>query len=233
MTEDEKIEVAVFRHQHVLLSLIQYNVMENKTKKLIIEIGESVVKGMFGAVPFAGTALNEAIFDGRSRIKQNRLLNFIKEFSEYLSKFNEEDIDQVYIKSEDFSDIFESIIRRVITFGSKEKLHKFKSILANQVVNSYHTDHAETFLDILSRINEEQIQILDTYRQIKNGDINQDEELSDRNVIDANFEKRVSEIRSAKYFNLDENIYLFYLQDLFSKGLLFDDGINKMDLGPF
>jgi len=207
--------------------------MKEKSKEIITEIVESTAKGLVGAIPFAGTALNEALFDGRSRIKQNRFNNFIKIFSEYLKNVNESEIDFEYIKSEDFGDIFESIIRRVMRSGSVEKLDTFKNVLSNHVLGKIKTDHAETFLDLVSRLNEDQIRILETYRKIKSNDISINENLPKKNVIDANFEPQLSEIRSAKNFNLDKGVYQFYLQDLFAKGLLFDDGVNRMDLGPF
>ena len=207
--------------------------MEEKSKKILIQITESTAKGLIGAIPFAGTALNEALFDGRSRIKQERFNNFINIFSEYMKDVNESEIDFEYIKSEDFGDIFESIIRRVMRSGSEEKLKTFKNVLSNHVLGKIKTDHAETFLDLVSRLNEDQIKILETYRKIKTNDISIDENLPERNVIDANFKTQLSEVRSARNFNLDEGVYQFYLQDLFAKGLLFDNGVNKMDIGPF
>jgi hypothetical protein len=207
--------------------------MEEKSKKIIIQLTESTAKGLIGAIPFAGTALNEALFDGRSRIKQERFNNFINIFSEYMKDVNESEIDFEYIKSEDFGDIFESIIRRVMRSGSEEKLKTFKNVLSNHVLGKIKTDHAETFLDLVSRLNEDQIRILETYRKIKTNDISIDENLPKRNVIDANFETQISELRSAKNFELDEGVYQFYLQDLFAKGLLFDNGVNRMDIGPF
>jgi len=43
-----------------------------------IEIIKSTFKSLIGAIPYVGQAINEAIFDYRSRIKQNRINTQIK-----------------------------------------------------------------------------------------------------------------------------------------------------------
>jgi len=48
-----------------------------------------------------------------------------------------------------------------------------------------------------------------------------------------NVSQIISTIRQAEFFQFNESLYKYYLQDLFSKGLLFDDGINRWDIRPF
>ena len=95
---------------------------ENDDKKIILkEIGVSAIKVAIGAIPFAGTALNEVIFEGRGRLKQERINNFILMLQDYMENLSESDIDFNYMKSEEFSDIIESVLIRVSNTRSLEK----------------------------------------------------------------------------------------------------------------
>ncbi|WP_427339603.1 hypothetical protein [Caloranaerobacter sp. DY30410] len=53
------------------------------SKEIMKESGISILKGLIGAIPVVGTALNEAIFECRSRVKQKRVNNFIIELKKY------------------------------------------------------------------------------------------------------------------------------------------------------
>ena len=50
-------------------------------KTHVVKSAESVIRGLVGAIPYVGTALNEAIFDFRSRLKQERLEKFVEELA--------------------------------------------------------------------------------------------------------------------------------------------------------
>jgi hypothetical protein len=202
------------------------------------EVGISVVKGLIGAVPYAGTALNEVLFESRGRIKQKRINTFIEHLSSYMSSFNEKDIDFEHIKSEEFGDIFESILKRVAYNRSIEKLHRFKKILANQIISPKQTVFTETFLDLVQRLEEAQIQILDHYKKINKGEIEREKEITERGTVDGGTWGGEEDVKGpsdldAKYFHLDETSYKFFVQDLISKSLLFDDSINRIDSRPF
>ena len=134
---------------------------ENTNKKVILrEVGISVTKGAIGAIPIVGTVLNEAIFESRGRIKQDRINKFIKMLQDFMETVSEETIDFNHLKSDEFSDIFESILKRVAYTRSEEKMKRFKKILVSEMQNPSNTDFTETFLDIISRLEEVQIKIL-------------------------------------------------------------------------
>ncbi len=117
------------------------------------------MKSAFGAVPFAGSLLNEAIFDYRSRIKQNRLNDFTKLLSLFFT--DNPDVELDGIKTEEFSDLFESVVRRVLQTKSKEKYIRFKNILVQQIQYPHKDiDNAETYLDLISTLDEMCIWIL-------------------------------------------------------------------------
>lgn len=134
---------------------------ESLNKKIILrEVGISATKGAIGAIPFVGTALNEAIFESRGRIKQDRVNRFIHMLQEFMETVSEEDVDFEHLKSDEFSDIFESILKRVAYTRSEEKMKRFRKVLVSEMQSPTDTDFTETFLDIISRLEEIQIRIL-------------------------------------------------------------------------
>lgn len=141
--------------------------MERKStgQEIIIrEVGISVTKGAIGAIPFVGTALNESLFECRARIKQERVNKFIKMLQEFMVTVSDKDIDFKHLKSDEFSDIFESILKRVAYTRSEEKMKRFRKVLVSEMQNPTNTDFTETFLDIISRLEEVQIKILKDIR---------------------------------------------------------------------
>lgn len=129
--------------------------MTSETKEVTV----STVKSLFGAVPYVGQLLNEVAFDYRSRIKQNRLNQFTVLLSEYFERAG--GVNTENIKNEEFSDLFESVLRRVTQTKSEKKHKRFRDILINQIENSNHSiDNSETYLDLISSLNEIEIEIL-------------------------------------------------------------------------
>ncbi|QEC78961.1 hypothetical protein [Mucilaginibacter ginsenosidivorax] len=123
------------------------------------EAGITVVRSLFSAVPFAGGALNEVFFDYRSRVKQNR----INTFSELLSEFflEHQEIDPESLKTEEFSDIFESVVRRVVMTKSKQKHERYRDVLIQHIYEPHKSaENAETYLDLISALDEMAIRIL-------------------------------------------------------------------------
>ncbi len=206
--------------------------MKDKISKK--EIGISTLKGLIGAIPYAGTALNEVLFEYRSRLKQNRVNKFIEELSKYFESIDENSIDLKNIKSEQFSDLFESILLRVVNNRSETKLHYFKNILINQIKNKTNINFDETFLDLITRLNEDQINILNTYKKVKLNYISTNDNLENIDVLQGGTKKVISEFRYHSYYNLEPATYLFYVQDLVSKSLLKDIGIGRFtDVDPY
>ncbi len=134
-----------------------------KNKALI----ESAAKSVFSNVPFAGTLLNEIFFDYRSRVKQERLNLFLEGFINYLEAGDLMEITENLLLTEDFGDLFESVIRRVTQTSSEERLQMFKNVLAGYITEPQKNDYQDTFLDIIDRINATQIQILKAHNLIK------------------------------------------------------------------
>lgn len=123
------------------------------------EVLESIIRSGFAVIPYAGQALTEICFDYRGRIKQNRLNRFTELLCEYFLENPNINIEN--IRNEDFSDIFESVIKRVVLTKSEEKLKRFKDILVNKIENpSLDTDNIELYLDLVSNLTEIEIKVL-------------------------------------------------------------------------
>jgi len=132
-------------------------------KDQITEAAISMAKSAFSTIPFAGGALNEIFFDYRSRLKQNRLNSFVELLSAFFS--GHPDIDQERLKTEEFSDLFESVIRRVLQTKSKEKHLRFRDILTRQILYpASETENAEICLDLISTLDETAVCILQEHQ---------------------------------------------------------------------
>ena len=123
------------------------------------EIIISTAKSIFGIVPFGGAALDELFFEYNGRLKQNRLNRFVELLAENFTDESEIKIDN--IKSEDFSDLFEAVLRRVVQTKSELKLVRFKDILIKELNSpSQHYELIDHYLDLISSLTEEEISIL-------------------------------------------------------------------------
>lgn len=72
----------------------------------IKEYGLSTLKGAIGAIPFAGTLINEVAFEARSRLKQERVNAFVEEFSQYMADHHKKTSDVDNLNSEQIGDVF-------------------------------------------------------------------------------------------------------------------------------
>jgi len=192
--------------------------MDEDSKIQLEQAAISAKNVIFSNIPFFGTILDEVLFEYRSRVKQERLNRFVEELEKYFRLIHSGDIDREHLESEEFGDIFESILRRVVNTASEEKMHRFKKILLNEMTRTYTSDFKETFLDIVSRINEDQILILNRFREVKDCE---SEGNSEQRVVDGEGAK-VSLKYKGNFLEVDEAEYLFYVQDLVSKSLLCD-----------
>lgn len=124
------------------------------------DIAITSIKSILGLIPYFGTAINESVFEHRSRVKQKRINDFVQSLSDYIESLNLDNPSTKHISSDDFGDVFETIVRKVSLTSNKEKVNRFKLILANQIINPTIPDFIETYIDLISKLNEIQIQIL-------------------------------------------------------------------------
>lgn len=229
------------------------------------EILISATKSAFSLIPFAGTALTELVFDYNGRIKQERLNRFVELLSEYFSHNHNVKIEN--IKTEDFNDLFESVIKKVVITKSEEKIKRFRDILIKELNNpSEETELTALYLDLIETLSEEEIIILEGYSnfnldyyirfdkqdKLKSELSKIKEELKSKPFLqpDRNYESAIKIIQDeidsflrvkesvekfseAKFYELSESKFSFYKQRLYSKGLLIDQGIDRIGVRGF
>lgn len=127
---------------------------------------ESALKVVFSQVPFAGQLLSEIFFDYRSRIKQERLNLFLENFIKYLTVNSLSEKADSLLSSEDFGDLFESVIRRLVQTNIKERVQLFQNVLTNYIQQPNKNEYQDIFLDIIDRINASQIRVLEAHANI-------------------------------------------------------------------
>ncbi|PWB20655.1 hypothetical protein, partial [Flavobacterium sp. HTF] len=229
------------------------------------EVLVSTAKSIFGNIPFGGSALDELFFEYNGRIKQNRLNNFIQILADYFTKDAEINLDN--IQTENFNDLFESVLRRVVQTKSELKLLRFKDILIKELNNpTIESEVVDHYLDLISTLTEEELRILYNHRHFTEEFEEHIDELNrhksyllsiekqlkkERFVIgESEFQKPYDQLqityekkkeyvdsftkyKKAEFYNLSTNSFMFYKQRLFSKGLLIDNGMNRIGGVPF
>ncbi|WP_138435154.1 hypothetical protein [Winogradskyella algicola] len=244
------------------------------TKKLQAkEYGISTLKGMVGAIPFAGTFLNEVAFEARSRIKQERVNRFIEEFSEYMNEHSDGEDNFDTLNTEQIGDIFEEIVISVSKTSAEHKRNVFKSILHNQLYSDeIDTDETLRFINITNELTNNQFKILtafsslsdnvlkykvqiielqDETKKLKEKILDLQEKYSGDGTTTKKLKERLSKIPrlikkrelalksgniNPNYhttFDLTREVYISEVQDLISKGLLFDFALRTQLIDPF
>ena len=145
-------------------------------KELLI----SSIKSIFGTIPVAGTALTEVFFEYSSSVKQKRLNKFVELLSDYFTKSS--DVSVKNIKTEDFSDLFEAVLKRVVTTKSFQKLTRFRDILVKEMGNlTEETELIDLYLDLITTLSEEELIILEKHKYFDQSFDNERGRLSDLN----------------------------------------------------
>lgn len=225
----------------------------------------STAKSIFGAIPIGGAALDELFFEYNGRIKQNRLNNFVQILAEAFTEGAEINLDN--IKTEDFNDLFEAVLRKVVQTKSERKLLRFKDILIKELNNpTNEPELIDHYLDLISSLTEEELVILYNHRHFteafedhinelnrhKDNLTSLEEQLKKQPLVlgESQFQKPYDQLKitysqkkefvesftkfkKSEFYELNEKSFLFYKQRLFSKGLLIDNGMNRIGGVPF
>ena len=181
------------------------------TKTYVMKSTESAVRSLLGAIPFAGTALNEAIFDLRARLKQERLVKFVEYLADIVRTLESDKIDTAYIQSEAFVDFLEDVLIRATKTRAEEKRKKLAAVLAGRLQHAESTPFDDRFLDLLLSLTEIQVRILAEHLHAA-----EEREKSEKDATDVS-----AEHRQPSYYDLSDSDYRFLVQDLISKALLY------------
>ncbi len=225
----------------------------------------STAKSLFGAIPFGGTALNELFFEYNGQIKQKRLNQFVEILAENFTEGSEINLEN--IKTEDFNDLFEAVLRRVVQTKSETKLLRFKDILIKELNNpSDEPELIDVYLDLISSLSEQELIVLfyhnhfdekfnlefEKKNKLREQRLKLEQNLKEEHLIidgskyQDSFNKVDAEIkeiekkhssfdkfRTADFYEIDGQQFIFYKQRLFSKGLIIDWGIGRIGVRPF
>jgi len=220
------------------------------------EIKNSIIRTLLSSIsiPVLGPVLTE-FFEFRGKLKQNRLHAFIELLENYFS--NHAGINLENFQTEEFGDLFESVLKRVVLTQSSEKMRMFKDIIVNQIENPLQkVADIEIYLDLVSELSEMEIKILSEYRQFAKKfqpEINHMNHLehklsllekridksspsynSELAILQAEFRNKRKELSSLQnvykpdHFGITQDQFLFYKQRLFSKALLIDTSIGSI-----
>ena len=187
-------------------------------KTYVMKSTESVVRSLLGAIPSIGTALNEAIFDLRARLKQERLEKFVGYLADSLQTLETDKIDVAYIQSAEFVDFLEDVLIRAAKIRAEEKRRKLAAVLAGRLQHAEGTPFDDLFLDLLIALSDIQVLILAEHLRVA-----EEQEKSEEDA----------EHRQPSYYNIPESEYCFLIQDLMSKALLYAPVFGRGHLGPF
>ncbi|WP_018883094.1 hypothetical protein [Paenibacillus massiliensis] len=199
--------------------------MNNKLKQVLIGVAKCSISAAF---PYLGCALNEALFEVRGRIAQDRINQFVESFLAHLNDLGVT-LDEDIISSEDFNDIYAAIIKRVVDTKNEHKIKIFRDILTSSSITTYQSDFIETFLDLVTRLDFMEIEILKMFEHTgRSGsmDISEDDNGSISILTNASYKDKIIEkirVESVHLSTIESHgKYEFYICDLISKALLID-----------
>lgn len=220
------------------------------------EVAVGAIRSAIGAIPFAGTAINEALFNVSARIKQKRLNAFVDLLMKHFSACSGEGLNLDRITSEEFVDLLESVIRRVVRTKKIEKLETLRDVLIAAIdidEDTVEQERIESFLDIIERVDTVHMKILaflfarentdlgwylhelrlvETIKNVPEAHV---KEIARQNFLEFSmklhqYEREFGELR-VSLENSEINTE-FYLQDLIAKGLVIDVGAGATNCRP-
>jgi len=92
----------------------------------------NVVKAAISGIPIIGGGINSLVNDYIPNKKLERLLDFTKQLSENIEMFKDE-IDEEFVKTDEFAYLFEQTYKLVLENYQKEKLDSLLALLVNSL----------------------------------------------------------------------------------------------------
>lgn len=171
-----------------------------------------LIKGAIGAIPYFGTAVNEALFEINSRIKQKRINILVEKLKVQIEKIDEKVIDKEYLRSDDFYDLTKILMENILRTGNEEKINFLAKVYLNGVINrvSYEDDLGKIFSGFIMELSPMQIIILKFIAENEGG---LDEVNSYENLLNI-FQQHHSGLQ------IDRYQFKYFCQDLENKGLV-------------
>jgi len=92
----------------------------------------NVVKAAISGIPIIGGPISSLVNDYIPNKKLKRLLDFTKQLSENIERFKDE-IDEEFVKTDEFAYLFEQTYKLVLENYQKEKLDSLMALLVNSL----------------------------------------------------------------------------------------------------
>ena len=130
-------------------------------------ISETIGKQLLNSNPITGFIVSyvETVKARQAERKLNRCMEMLESLQKDLEE-SRKSINEEYVKNDDFLDIFEQTVNQVANERNKDKRVYFKNILLNSVLkDSVDYDATEKYMNILSRLEKEDLIILNVLYQ--------------------------------------------------------------------
>jgi len=133
----------------------------NTLSQIFIGVMTAISSGSDPYTAGAGTFFGQ-IAGLRSKLKINRVENFVLELGKYMESKNVS-FGWENVNSEDFGDFFEELLSSIAKTNSKNKLDRFKRLLFSQIEKPADSDMASRYLVLTSVLDDGHILILNHF----------------------------------------------------------------------
>lgn len=178
----------------------------------------AAIKGVAGAlIPVVGQGI-EAFANWRSRVKQERVNEFL---NDAIKEIKEEKVDYEFLKTNEFGDFCEDLLLKVAVNRSEAKRQYFRNLLTQAIQGHPPADMSRTFINILDETTEAELYLL--------------AKLYNVHAEGINLQKAGKEVDFCVYagkdeveiFGFERSRYIFLVQSLIRKGLLYDESMGR------
>jgi len=107
---------------------------KEKSNKIVLNYIESFQRLALGFMP--GGHVVDEFLNFRSNLKRDRILSFSNSLNEFLKDFKDHELGSENFTTEEFIDIFDSVISKVQMTNSNIKLEYFRNIILSQITDS-------------------------------------------------------------------------------------------------
>lgn len=138
--------------------------MTSDEKRMDIRVREtltSVIKASIANIPIMGSFLNEALFDVHSRIKQERVEQFIQLLERKIDQLSLESVTLSKFRSDDFTDLLEDVILKATRARQKEKLKLYAGIIASKVKSEPVVEFDFQCIDIIDQLSLHELLVIE------------------------------------------------------------------------
>lgn len=179
-----------------------------------VEHGINILKAALAGIPIFGGIFTSLISDYMPKSKIERLLKFTKQFAEDLDRFKDE-IDKTYIKTDEFSYIFEKTFKAVMENYQEVKLAGFRALLVNSLRDkTAKQEEKEFFLNILDNLTAFHFRFLSVFRDPAGWNAAHGNQVRGASTLIS-----LNQILRQCFPDLDQDTIKTVIDDLYNKGL--------------